>query len=86
MAKEKKKMREKELSLRDKIKDFRRHLHGDVAKKFDETFTRLCGGFDSLKEALQEGKDLQKAFVATKLELAPMLAEIDAKSDEEEGD
>ena len=86
MAKEKKKMQEKDLSLRDKIKAYRRDLHGDIAKKFDETFIRLCGGFESLKEALQEGKGLQKAFVASKLEIASMLAELAKRSDEEEDD
>lgn len=85
MAKEKKMMREREPSLRDKIKAYRRELHGEIAKKFDEIFIRLCGDFDSLKEALQEGKDLQKAFVAAKLEIAPMLAELDEKEEEADG-
>lgn len=84
MGKEKKKMQEKTPSLRDKIKAFRRDLHGDIAKKFDETFIHLCGGFDSLKEALQEGKDLQKAFVAAKLVIAPLLAELPDQDDEED--
>lgn len=68
MAKEKKKMQEKPLSLREKIKAYRRELHGDVAAKFDEVFITSCGYGKSLKDALQEGKDLQKAFVAAKTE------------------
>jgi hypothetical protein len=84
MAKEKKKMQEKPPSLRDKIKMYRKDLHGEVAKKFDEVFIDSCGYGDSLKEALQEGKDLQKAFVAAKAAIAPMLAELHENLDEED--
>jgi hypothetical protein len=55
----------KEPSLRDKIKAYRRALHGDVAIAFDKKFMEVAGGKD-LKKALTDGKDLQAAFVAAK--------------------
>jgi|GEM_PF-5802457 len=58
---------EKTLSLREKIKAYRRELHGEAAKKFDTVFLEAAGG-SSLKEALQDGMNLQKAFVAAKKE------------------
>lgn len=76
MAKrEKKQMAKKEPSLRDKIKEYRRNLHGEFAMKFDEIFIESCGlnsKSASLKQALQDGKDLQKAFVAAKKEIEKM--------------
>lgn len=56
------------LSLRDKIKAFRRSLHGEAAATFDEVFCEISGMLSgtSLKECLSKGKNLQKAWVAAK--------------------
>lgn len=55
-----------DLSLRDKIKAYRRELHGDVAEAFDSAFCETSGE-RNLKKALTNGKNLQAAFVAAKL-------------------
>jgi RNase P protein component len=65
---------EKPLSLRDTIREFRRELHGDIAKTFDEVFCASsgCKGL-SFKEALVNGESLQKAFVSAKKVVQPMI-------------
>ena len=65
---------EKPLSLRDTIREYRRNLHGDIARSFDEIFCSIsgCKGL-SFKEALVNGDSLQKAFVAAKKVVQPLL-------------
>lgn len=56
----------KPMSLREKIKEFRRNLHGKKAEAFDAAFIESAGNGISFRECLAEGRDLQKAFVLAK--------------------
>lgn len=87
MAKGKKEPKQKEPSLRDKIKAYRRELHGEQAQTFDAAFIENCGvaKSKSLKEALQDGKDLQKAFVQAKAAAGPIKVKVVTDDDEDEG-